>query len=142
MAFDPAKDIIIGGSYVTETMWWWSGREWREFKTRGNLGAASQDPPYESANWVDDAAAKEIVAEGNCGLTSTGRQAYSCTWSGQAWTPIVTASTPATDNPQNFSLAYYPPLRAVVAFGGDQGVRMADGDWITGGSQTWLLTHA
>ncbi len=141
IAFDPLSDRLVGGSSQSERMWWWDGRQWREYAEPPSLELNPVYNPEPSANWVTDTAVNEIFVEGDCGFTPSGKQAYACTWSGDVWVPILTASTPAIDNPENFSLAYDPPLHAVVAFGGDQGVRTPAGDWIVGGSQTWFLTH-
>jgi hypothetical protein len=122
-------------------MWWWNGRTWRAIKKPPMFGWEPDLFPSEGANWVTNAAADEVLVLGTWGNTLSGRAVNACTWSGDNFRPIFTASTPAVDNPQQFSLGYDAKLQAVVAFGGNDGVFMPSGVYVSGGTETWLLTH-
>ena len=142
IVFDPLGDRLLGGSVGTSSMWWWNGQaSQRAIKKPPMFGWEPDLLPSEGANWVTDAAEDEVFVLGAWGNTQSGNAVNACTWNGDNFLPIFTPSTPAMDNPQNFSLGYDPNLRVVVAFGGNEGVAMPSGVLITGGSQTWLLTR-
>ena len=67
--------------------------------------------------------------------------AHMFTWPRSAERPIRTKIDPAPNNPGGFSFAYDGALRAMVAFGGDGGELTNSGAWVSGGNQTWVLTH-
>jgi hypothetical protein len=148
MAYDPVTRRLVGET--SESMWWWSGRRWHLLERRVVVHVHA-DSVYanlvESANWVTDDSAGEIVVFGDF-YKSTASPVHTphpsdlFAWLGRAWHPIETVVNPAPDNPQNFSLAYDGAIRGVIAFGGDEGVFTSSGGWITGGNSTWKLVRS
>ena len=144
MAYDPVTRRLVGQDPTSGSMWGWTGKRWQLLERRlvVHLHTGSvYGVDGESANWVTDESANEIIV---LGTIQTGPSVHTrlYTWLGGAWYPIEAAMNPASENPQNFSLAYDGSVHGVVAFGGSEGERTSSGAWITGGNSTWELVRS
>jgi hypothetical protein len=165
MAYDPAARRLVGQTETSGSMWWWTGKRWqlleRHVVVRLHAGSA-YGMFVESANWVTDEAAGELIVFGYTAETTvssvhTPNPPDLFAWIRGTWRPIEAKMNPVPENPQNFSLAYDGSIGGVVAFGGGSGEFTSSGvpcpasttkidcpnpGYITGGNNTWKLVRS
>ena len=152
LAYDPAtKQLVLFGGAIGSgnaarpagDTWTWSPRGWSRASTAG-------PSPRENANVVYDAATRQLVLFGGDtwqttdytstqGVLTTLSDTW--TWNGTSWTCRAGCSGPDTGPGPRVaaSLAYYPPGRQLVLFGGRPLCHNLDcGEGITlGDTWTW-----
>jgi hypothetical protein len=128
IAYDPSTRRLVGQTGSSGSMWWWTGKSWQLFEryVGGMFGS--------STNWVTEGSARRIIAMGQF-ATAVFASTYLFIFSHGTWLPIHASMHPAPVNPQYFSLAYYPAVGGIVAFG-------RSGERTRGGFATWELVRS